>query len=57
MWFGREVILPVCGNGLLVELPADHRAGGEGSSLLPVCRLHGHITIFLAVRGLLYSWK
>ncbi len=34
----------MCGNGLLVELPADHRAIG-GSSLLLGGRLHGHITV------------
>ncbi len=42
----------VCGNSLLIELPADHRTGGGGDlysssasvSLLPGGRLHGHIT-------------
>jgi hypothetical protein len=30
VWFGSEVFLPVCGNSLLIELPADHKNGGGG---------------------------
>ncbi len=32
VWFGSEVILLVCGTCLLIELPADHRAGGGGAT-------------------------